>query len=93
MFELLKMFLIAQCAYFLFNLDIKKKELASQCPLWISEELEWWNERSESAPRFVQIAALYSELIAISSTGQLYQWRWSDTEPYKHPDVSFCIII
>ncbi|XP_058797650.1 E3 ubiquitin-protein ligase hyd isoform X2 [Phymastichus coffea] len=66
--------------------DIKKKELASQSPLWISEELEWWNERIEQAPRFVQMAALYSELIAISSTGQLYQWRWSDSEPYKHPD-------
>ncbi|OXU30332.1 hypothetical protein TSAR_012971 [Trichomalopsis sarcophagae] len=76
----------AQGSYFLFNLDIKKKELASQSPLWISEELEWWNERSEPAPRFVQIAALYSELIAISSTGQLYQWRWSDAEPFKHPD-------
>ncbi|KAG7207185.1 hypothetical protein KM043_008872 [Ampulex compressa] len=67
--------------------DNKKKELASQSPLWISEELEWWHERSnESAPRFVQIAALYSELIAISATGHLYQWKWSDTEPYKHPE-------
>lgn len=72
--------------------DIKKKELASQSPLWISDELEWWNERAEPAPRFVQIAALYSELVAISSTGQLYQWRWSDSEPYKHPDVSIFIL-
>ncbi|XP_043283698.1 E3 ubiquitin-protein ligase UBR5 isoform X2 [Venturia canescens] len=67
--------------------DNKKKELASQSPLWISEELEWWHERSgEPAPRFVQIAALYSELIAVSSTGQLYQWRWADPEPYKHSE-------
>ncbi|XP_014208162.1 E3 ubiquitin-protein ligase UBR5 isoform X2 [Copidosoma floridanum] len=66
--------------------DIKKKELASQSPLWISEDLEWWNDRGDATPRFTQIAALYSELIAISSTGQLYQWRWSDSEPYKHPD-------
>ncbi|XP_068992895.1 E3 ubiquitin-protein ligase UBR5 isoform X2 [Neodiprion pinetum] len=67
--------------------DNKKKELASQCPLWMSEELEWWHERcGEPAPRFVQIAALYSELIAVSSTGQLYQWRWADPEPYKHPE-------
>ncbi|XP_034947480.1 E3 ubiquitin-protein ligase hyd isoform X2 [Chelonus insularis] len=65
----------------------KKKELASQSPLWISEELEWWHERSgEPAPRFVQIAALYSELIAISTTGQLYQWRWADSEPYRNVD-------
>lgn len=65
--------------------DNKKKELASQSPLWISEELEWWHERSnELAPRFIQIAALYSELIAVSATGHLYQWKWSDPEPYKH---------
>mgnify|MGYP002715735813 CR=1 FL=1 len=32
------------------------------------------------------IAALHSELIAVSSTGQLYQWKWSDPEPYRHPD-------
>ncbi|XP_014221919.1 E3 ubiquitin-protein ligase hyd isoform X2 [Trichogramma pretiosum] len=64
--------------------DIKKKELASQSPLWISEELEWWNDRIDSAPRFVNIACLHSELIAVSSVGQLYQWRWSDAEPYKN---------
>lgn len=67
--------------------DNKKKELASQSPLWISEELEWWHERSSySAPSFVQIASLYTELIAISAGGQLYQWKWSEAEPYKHPE-------
>ncbi|XP_015437397.1 PREDICTED: E3 ubiquitin-protein ligase UBR5 isoform X2 [Dufourea novaeangliae] len=67
--------------------DNKKKELASQSPLWISEELEWWHERStDPAPRFVQIASLYSELIAVSAGGQLYQWKWSEPEPYKHPE-------
>ncbi|CAL7941705.1 unnamed protein product [Xylocopa violacea] len=67
--------------------DNKKKELASQSPLWISEELEWWHERSSDlAPRFVQIASLYSELIAVSAGGQLYQWKWAEPEPYKHPE-------
>ncbi|XP_012256943.2 E3 ubiquitin-protein ligase UBR5 isoform X2 [Athalia rosae] len=67
--------------------DNKKKELASQSPLWMSEDLEWWPEKfGEPAPRFVQIASLYSELIAISSSGQLFQWRWADPEPYKHPE-------
>ncbi|XP_076670433.1 E3 ubiquitin-protein ligase hyd isoform X1 [Andrena cerasifolii] len=67
--------------------DNKKKELASQSPLWISEELEWWHERStDPAPRFIQIASLYSELIAVSAGGQLYQWKWSESEPYKHPE-------
>ncbi|KAG8042536.1 hypothetical protein G9C98_005170 [Cotesia typhae] len=67
--------------------ESKKKELASQSPLWISEDLEWWHERSgEPAPRFVQIVALYSELIAVSATGQLYQWRWADSEPYRNAE-------
>ncbi|XP_076167114.1 E3 ubiquitin-protein ligase hyd isoform X4 [Ptiloglossa arizonensis] len=67
--------------------DNKKKELASQSPLWISEELEWWHERSsDPAPRFIQIASLYSELIAVSVGGQLYQWKWSESEPYKDPE-------
>lgn len=69
-------------------LDNKKKELASQSPLWISEELEWWHDRSsDPVPRFVQIASLYSELIAVSASGQLYQWKWTESEPYKNTDV------
>ncbi|XP_067216708.1 E3 ubiquitin-protein ligase UBR5 isoform X3 [Linepithema humile] len=67
--------------------DNKKKELASQSPLWISEELEWWHERSnDPVPRFVQIASLYSELIAVSASGQLYQWKWTESEPYKNAE-------
>ncbi|XP_011879183.1 PREDICTED: E3 ubiquitin-protein ligase UBR5 isoform X1 [Vollenhovia emeryi] len=67
--------------------DNKKKELASQSPLWISEELEWWHDRSsDPVPRFVQIASLYSELIAISASGQLYQWKWTESEPYKNTE-------
>lgn len=69
-------------------LDNKKKELASQSPLWISEDLEWWHDRSnDPVPRFVQIASLYSELIAVSTSGQLYQWKWTESEPYKNADV------
>lgn len=69
-------------------LDNKKKELASQSPLWISEDLEWWHDRSnDPVPRFVQIASLYSELIAVSASGQLYQWKWTESEPYKNADV------
>lgn len=55
--------------------------------MWISDEIEYW---PDSASRFTQISALYSELVAVSSTGQIFQWRWNDLEPYKHPDVSFC---
>ncbi|XP_019763425.1 E3 ubiquitin-protein ligase UBR5 isoform X4 [Dendroctonus ponderosae] len=61
--------------------DHKKKD--SACPLWISDDLEFW---PEPAPKFCQIATLYSELIALSSNGQLYQWKWNEHEPYKHPE-------
>jgi E3 ubiquitin-protein ligase EDD1 len=63
--------------------DHKKKDNA--CPLWISDDLEFW---PESAPKFVQIASLYSELIALSTNGQIFQWRWNDSEPYRHPENS-----
>lgn len=76
------------CNLVYLDIDNKKKELASQSPLWISEELEWWQDRSsDPVPRFVQIAALYSELIAISASGQLYQWKWTESEPYKNTEV------
>ncbi|XP_022901003.2 E3 ubiquitin-protein ligase hyd isoform X2 [Onthophagus taurus] len=61
--------------------ESKKKDGAS--PLWISDELEYW---PDTAGRFTQIATLFSELIALSTTGHIYQWRWNDPEPYKHPD-------
>ena len=61
--------------------DHKKKDNA--CPLWISDDFEFW---PDSAPKFVQIASLYSELIALSSSGQVFQWRWNDPEPYRHPE-------
>jgi hypothetical protein len=32
---------------------------------------------------------MHSELIAVAANGQVYQWKWIDIEPYKHPDVSF----
>lgn len=38
--------------------------------------------------KFIQIAAIHSELIALSAGGQLYQWKWEDADPYKTLDVS-----
>lgn len=65
-----------------FCLDTKKKELSAS-PIWISDDLEFW---PEPTVRFIAIASLHTELIALSSTGQLHQWRWSDSEPYRHPE-------
>ncbi|XP_017092018.2 E3 ubiquitin-protein ligase hyd [Drosophila bipectinata] len=62
--------------------DAKKKEPSPMLsPIWISEELQPWPEKS--SVRFKTIGALYSEFIALSENGDLYQWRWSDAEPYK----------
>ena len=36
---------------------------------------------------FTHIAALYSELVAVSSGGHLCQWRWNDVEPYANLEV------
>jgi len=65
-----------------FGTDSKKKEPSPMLsPIWISEELQPWPERS--SVRFKTIGALYSEFIALSEGGDLYQWRWADAEPYK----------
>lgn len=65
--------------------DTKKKESSSGLPLWISDDLELWPEK-DGTTRFTQIAALHSEFIAISTKGELHQWRWADNEPYKNHD-------
>lgn len=65
--------------------ESKKKDSAmAASPLWVSEELEYW----ESSARFTHIAATYSELVAVSASGQLHQWRWADSHPYQRNDVS-----
>ncbi|XP_052753603.1 E3 ubiquitin-protein ligase UBR5 [Galleria mellonella] len=62
----------------------KKKDSAmAASPLWVSEELEYW----ESNIRFTHIAATYSELVAVSTHGQLHQWRWADAHPYQRNDA------
>ncbi|CAB3231410.1 unnamed protein product [Arctia plantaginis] len=57
----------------------KKDSSMTASPLWVSEELEYW----DSNIRFTHIAATYSELVAISTHGQLHQWRWADAHPYQ----------
>ena len=39
-------------------------------------------------PKFIKIAAMYSELLAIGANGQMHQWKWNEAEPYKHAEVS-----
>lgn len=63
-----------------------KMDTSSGFPLWISDDLEYWPDKDGT--RFVQIATLYSEFIAISTKGELHQWRWYDREPYRNNEVS-----
>lgn len=66
--------------------DSKKKEISTGLPLWISDELEPWPEK-EFQLRFTHIASLHSEFIGVSVKGELHQWKWSEPEPYKNPEV------
>ena len=69
----------------------------SKSPLWLGDELEFWPEKSggKDPVRFVKIAALHSELVAVSSSGHLYQWRWCDMTPFRgdNPSGTLSVII
>lgn len=50
-------------------------------PIEVSDVVEMWPQSDDQ--KFVQIACLHSELIAISNKGQIHQWRWSDALPFE----------
>lgn len=54
----------------------------------VADHLQMWpsDRNSDKPPRFTHIAALHSELIAVTSSGQIHQWRWNDAAPYTSPD-------
>ena len=57
-------------------------------PIQISDTLELWPLSGDR--KFVHITCMHSELIAISSTGQIHQWKWSDPLPFegiRHGDI------
>ncbi|KAG1657525.1 E3 ubiquitin-protein ligase UBR5 [Nymphon striatum] len=66
--------------------DNKKRDSGKDY-LWISDHPEFWIPDQNSADRkFIQIAGLHSELIALSNSGQLFQWKWSESEPFKNSE-------
>uniref|UniRef100_A0A8C8J7R5 E3 ubiquitin-protein ligase UBR5 n=1 Tax=Oncorhynchus tshawytscha TaxID=74940 RepID=A0A8C8J7R5_ONCTS len=75
--------------------SLDKKNIPVQSPVSLGEELQWWPDKD--GVKFVSIGSLFSELVAVSSKGELYQWKWSEPEPYRntqnpsirHPRVSF----
>ncbi|KAL4629964.1 E3 ubiquitin-protein ligase UBR5 isoform X5 [Arapaima gigas] len=62
---------------------LDKKSVPVQSPISLGEELQWWPDKDGT--RFISIGALYSELVAVSTKGELYQWRWNEPEPYRNP--------
>ena len=44
--------------------------------------------QENNSARFVAIASLYSELVAINTHGQLCQWKWANPDPYINMEVS-----
>lgn len=74
---------------------------SQQNAFYVSGQLEYW--QVDGNKKFTQMIGLYSELVAISSNGQLFQWKWNDLEPYScqisegvtiyHPKVlSLCLM-
>ena len=73
--------------------DSKKHSMShgGQSAIYFGEELQFWPEKeNQPLPRFSHISAMYSELVAVNTTGQLCQWRWNDSEPYNTGEVSKC---
>ena len=55
-----------------------------QSPLWLGDDLEFWPEKgAKEKVKFVRIAALHNELVAVSDKGHLYQRKWSDITPHR----------
>ncbi|KAJ8394592.1 hypothetical protein AAFF_G00043950 [Aldrovandia affinis] len=62
--------------------SLDRKSTPTQSPVCLGEELQWWADKDGT--KFVSIGALYSELVAVSSKGELYQWKWNEPEPYRN---------
>ena len=48
-------------------------------PVSFGDNLQFMTNES---PFFIKIASLYSELVAVTKSGQLYQWKWSSDSAY-----------
>ncbi|KER30873.1 hypothetical protein T265_02799 [Opisthorchis viverrini] len=51
----------------------------------LGDQLEFWSssDNHELDLQFSQIVALHSELVGLSTAGELHQWRWADTRPFS----------
>ncbi|KAH9510695.1 E3 ubiquitin-protein ligase ubr5 [Dermatophagoides farinae] len=58
----------------------KKCDQIQLSPISFTDQEYWLGSNDR---KFIQIASLHSELVAINNQGQLCQWRWQDSEPFK----------
>lgn len=65
---------------------LKKQKQPCDSPLDFGLDLQFFTEKDGTAGRFTHIAAMHSELVCVGTNGNLYSWKWSEPEPYKHPD-------
>ncbi|XP_052085872.1 E3 ubiquitin-protein ligase UBR5-like isoform X2 [Mytilus californianus] len=65
---------------------LKKQRQPTDSPLNFGEELQFFTERDGSSGRFSHIAAMHSELVCVGTNGNLYSWKWNESEPYRHPE-------
>ncbi len=70
------------------DLSMHKKIQLQTSPVSFGENLQFWTDKNGDAlPIFIKIASLYSELVAVSKNGQLYQWKWSSDVPYHSNSI------
>ena len=60
--------------------------LNQSSPIWLSDEMEYWPDGPRSL-KFVSIADMHRELVALGANRALYQWKCVQVEPYKHPEL------
>ncbi|CAH8457758.1 unnamed protein product [Schistosoma intercalatum] len=64
--------------------NVKQSGSSTRYYVQLCDVLEFWPdpENSELNLHFVHITALHSELVALTTWGELHQWRWGDSTPF-----------
>ncbi|XP_078331394.1 E3 ubiquitin-protein ligase UBR5-like isoform X2 [Crassostrea virginica] len=66
--------------------NLKKQVPPSQTPVNFGDDVHFMTEKDGTHSTFTHIAAMHSDLVAVGTDGQLYSWKWNESEPYKHHD-------
>lgn len=61
----------------------KRSSTKSAASFSFGENLQYWIERNGETPTFTRIAGMHSELVAVTSDGQLCEWKWTHDAPFS----------